>query len=55
MEKKRNERQVAHLDYLSWRETCSALHLYLQVAGEAPVTNARFPFRSITLLTAINA
>ena len=23
-----------HLDYLSWRETCSALHLYLQVAGK---------------------
>ena len=22
------------LDYLSWRETCSALHLYLQVAGK---------------------
>ncbi|WP_186395948.1 DUF5996 family protein [Stappia sp. TSB10GB4] len=23
-----------HLDYLSWRETCSALHLYLQIAGK---------------------
>lgn len=23
-----------NLDYLSWRETCSALHLYLQVAGK---------------------
>ncbi|WP_192242737.1 DUF5996 family protein [Mesorhizobium silamurunense] len=23
-----------HLDYLGWRETCSALHLYLQVAGK---------------------
>ncbi|TKT75093.1 DUF5996 family protein [Aquamicrobium sp. LC103] len=23
-----------HLDYLNWRETCSALHLYLQVAGK---------------------
>lgn len=23
-----------HLDYLSWRDTCSALHLYLQVAGK---------------------
>jgi hypothetical protein len=22
------------LDYLSWRETCSALHLYLQIAGK---------------------
>jgi predicted GNAT family acetyltransferase len=23
-----------HLDYLGWRETCSALHLYLQIAGK---------------------
>jgi hypothetical protein len=23
-----------NLDYLSWRETCSALHLYLQIAGK---------------------
>ncbi len=23
-----------HLDYLGWRETCTALHLYLQVAGK---------------------
>lgn len=23
-----------HLDYLSWRETCSALHLYLQIVGK---------------------
>lgn len=23
-----------HLDYLEWQETCSALHLYLQVAGK---------------------
>jgi len=23
-----------HLDYLGWRDTCSALHLYLQVAGK---------------------
>lgn len=23
-----------HLDYLSWNETCSALHLYLQIAGK---------------------
>lgn len=23
-----------HLDYLSWRETCSAMHLYLQIAGK---------------------
>lgn len=23
-----------HIDYLSWRETCSTLHLYLQVAGK---------------------
>jgi predicted GNAT family acetyltransferase len=23
-----------HLDYLNWRETCSALHLYLQIAGK---------------------
>jgi predicted GNAT family acetyltransferase len=23
-----------HLDYLGWRETCSALHLYLQMAGK---------------------
>ena len=23
-----------HLDYLGWRETCSALHLYLQVVGK---------------------
>ena len=23
-----------HLDYLSWRETSSALHLYLQIAGK---------------------
>ncbi|MFN4101634.1 MAG: DUF5996 family protein, partial [Pararhodobacter sp.] len=22
------------LDYLSWRDTCSALHLYLQIAGK---------------------
>ena len=22
------------LDYLGWRETCSALHLYLQIAGK---------------------
>ena len=22
------------IDYLSWRETCSALHLYLQIAGK---------------------
>jgi predicted GNAT family acetyltransferase len=24
----------AQLDYLDWRETCSALHLYLQIAGK---------------------
>jgi predicted GNAT family acetyltransferase len=23
-----------HLDYLGWRETCSALHLYLQIVGK---------------------
>lgn len=23
-----------HLDYLGWRDTCSALHLYLQIAGK---------------------
>jgi hypothetical protein len=23
-----------HLDYLSWQETCSALHLYLQIVGK---------------------
>lgn len=23
-----------HLDYLGWRETCSALHFYLQIAGK---------------------
>ncbi len=23
-----------HLDYLSWRDTCSALHLYLQIVGK---------------------
>ncbi|WP_157017362.1 DUF5996 family protein [Mesorhizobium xinjiangense] len=23
-----------HLDYLGWRETCSAVHLYLQIAGK---------------------
>lgn len=23
-----------HLDYLSWRETCSTLHLFLQIAGK---------------------
>ncbi|ARE84750.1 GCN5-related N-acetyl-transferase [Roseovarius mucosus] len=23
-----------HLDYLGWRETCSALHLFLQIAGK---------------------
>ena len=23
-----------HLDYLSWRGTCSALHLYLQIVGK---------------------
>ncbi|CAH2401179.1 DUF5996 family protein [Mesorhizobium ventifaucium] len=28
-----------HLDYLSWRETCSALHLYLQIA--APTFNGQ--------------
>jgi hypothetical protein len=22
------------LDYLGWRDTCSALHLYLQIAGK---------------------
>ncbi|KAA0972147.1 N-acetyltransferase [Aureimonas fodinaquatilis] len=26
--------QWPHLDYLGWRETCSALHLYLQIAGK---------------------
>ena len=26
--------QWPHLDYLDWRETCSALHLYLQIAGK---------------------
>lgn len=28
------------LDYLSWRETCSALHLYLQVAGKYRLTHS---------------
>lgn len=23
-----------HIDYVSWRDTCSALHLYLQIAGK---------------------
>lgn len=27
-------REWPRLDYLSWRETCSALHLYLQVVGK---------------------
>jgi predicted GNAT family acetyltransferase len=27
-------RKWPHLDYLSWRETCSALHLYLQIVGK---------------------
>lgn len=27
-------RTWAPLDYLSWRETCTALHLYLQIAGK---------------------
>ena len=29
-----------HLDYLSWRETCSALHLYLQIAGKYRLAHA---------------
>jgi predicted GNAT family acetyltransferase len=28
------------LDYLSWRETCSALHLYLQIAGKYRLARA---------------
>ncbi|WP_283193170.1 DUF5996 family protein [Rhizobium sp. AN80A] len=28
-----------HLDYLSWRETCAALHLYMQVAGKYRLTH----------------
>lgn len=29
-----------HLDYLGWRETCSALHLYLQIAGKYRLAHA---------------
>jgi predicted GNAT family acetyltransferase len=29
-----------HLDYVGWRETCSALHLYLQVAGKYRLAHA---------------
>jgi hypothetical protein len=31
------------LDYLSWRETCSALHLYLQVVGKYRLGRSRTP------------
>jgi hypothetical protein len=34
MEKTRNEHNWPRLDYLGWRETCSALHLYLQIVGK---------------------
>jgi hypothetical protein len=34
METSKMSNKWPHLDYLGWRETCSALHLYLQIAGK---------------------
>jgi predicted GNAT family acetyltransferase len=34
MEKGKMSNKWPRFDYLSWRETCSALHLYLQIAGK---------------------
>lgn len=33
-------RQWPRLEYLDWRDTCSALHLYLQVAGKYRIAHA---------------
>src|SRR5690554_8214034 len=32
--------QWPRLEYLDWQETCSALHLYLQVAGKYRIAHA---------------